>query len=136
MSTRPEDNLYHVYIAFKEISDVKAEVGKVLFVDMLDTSTAYTYDFSSNKVETRSGAITKSIMNVHIHEDYFLYGGQTNYLEASDVLYLGLDWTDTKRKYGYFEVYTDSVHCQGFVDADIDFGIDYAKTYVGQIVQD
>jgi len=104
---------------------------------MLDTSSAYSYDFSSSKVETKSGAIQKTIMNVHAHDDYYVFGGTTNYLEAPDVEYLGLDWTNTKRRYGYFEVYTDSIHCQGFIGADdIDFGIDYAEFYVGNIVQD
>lgn len=136
VQTRPYDDLYHAYITYFEI-DLDVPQARVLFVDMLDTSTAYSFAIMDDKVETKSGSIFKTIASVHTHEDYFLYGGQTNYLSSPNVKYLGLDWTDTNKKYGYFEVYTDSDHCQSYVNADkIDYGIEYISVFQGTIDED
>ena len=48
-----------------------------------------------------------------------------------------LDWTDTGKKYGYFDVYTDSVHCEQFIKADkIDFGVGFKTPFSGTVNED
>lgn len=104
VSTRPKDDLYHVYIAYEEVGPdaSAAQVGKILFINVLDTSSAYSYGTIYDDVETKSGAIQRTITNFKTDGKSYIFGGKTNYLEDPDIKYLGLDWTDTNKHYGYF----------------------------------
>ena len=56
VGTRPEDDLYDVYITYIN-EDRKFKVGKVLFVNLADTSTARMFDFMASKTISRGKQI-------------------------------------------------------------------------------
>lgn len=51
VGTRPEDDLYDVYITYMEINS-DLQVGKVLYANLADPSSARMYDFMSSKTSS------------------------------------------------------------------------------------
>lgn len=132
VNTRPSDDLYHVYITYFE-TGTNDQVAKVFFIDMLDTSTAKIFALSKQNVY---GAITRTLSEVQSSEDYYLYGGRTNFLYASDLQFLDLDWTSTDASYGYFVSYSDADHCRSNTEEEeLDYGVSKAVAFTGAIVQ-
>lgn len=56
IGTRPEDNLYDVFITYMNEGD-NFQVGKVLYVDLSDTSTAKMFNFMSSKSSVSGNTI-------------------------------------------------------------------------------
>lgn len=90
----PEDDLFDIYITYMEVGQGKDQVGKVLYVNMLDKSTAKTWDLME---EYGKRSTERSILSLHQHDDYFLYVGRTNYHEdVSTLVDVDVDWSDTE----------------------------------------
>ena len=113
--------------------DTDFQVGKVLYVNIADTSTARMFDFMSSKTRSQGNKIEQRIFRIKQDYDYYIYGGQANYLESTtSTSSLELDWSAGNLHYGYFEVYTNNDHCTIQKQRDsLDFGPDKGIDYDG-----
>ena len=63
VGTRPEDSLYDIYITYKHEGD-NFQVGKVLKVNIEDTTTAKMYNFMSSKTSSQGNTIDQRIFKI------------------------------------------------------------------------
>jgi len=62
------------------------------------------YDFMSSKTSSLGGnSITQTIAGLYQDDDYYLYGGYSNYIEDStETSSIDIDWSAGDNHYGYF----------------------------------
>ena len=87
----------------------------------------------SSKTISQGNTIEQRIFRIKQDYDYYIYGGQANYIEStSSTSSLELDWSAGSLHYGYFEVYTNNEHCVIQKQRDeLDFGPDKGIDYDG-----
>jgi len=64
IGTRPEDSLYDVFITYMNEGD-DFQVGKVLYIDLSDTSTAKMFNFMSSKSTASGKTVSQRIFDIH-----------------------------------------------------------------------
>ena len=92
------------------------------------------YDFMSSKTSSLGGnSITQTIAGLYQDDDYYLYGGYSNYIEDStETSSIDIDWSAGDNHYGYFQVFTNSDHCTIQKQRDErEFGPDKSTSFDG-----
>jgi len=132
IGTRPEDDLYDVYITYFDLSD-ETVVGRVIYTNLLDASSVKMFDFTPSLNNYLGNPISERIFHMEFDEDNYLYAGHSNFLpEDIETSSLQIDWTQNEWHYGFFNVYTNDDRCLTQSERDdLDYGEHLAVDFDG-----